>query len=74
MKDQQVKADGLESGYWLYSDGWTVWGIAILRNGEKPIKIDQQTFKETIEKRLEHYATAIQKAIDDKVKEDSKKK
>ncbi len=62
MKTENGKKDELESGYWLYSDGFAAWGIAMVRNSEEPIKIDRKVFELPVEGKLEYFVKATEAA------------
>jgi F0F1-type ATP synthase epsilon subunit len=68
MKENSKSAKNSESGYWLYGDGTVRWGIALLRNEEAPIKVDEKVRLGSVDERIAYHQTVIaakQKAEDD---------
>lgn len=52
--------EDLVQGYWLYNDGFAAWGIAMMRNGEEPVKIDKKEYDLSTEERISVYNTKIE--------------
>jgi hypothetical protein len=56
MANQPV-IDETPSGYWLYEDGRSFWGVNVVRFGKFGIKISEALHKsEDVEARKAHYA------------------
>lgn len=73
MKEAKTgKKNELMSGYWLYSDGFAAWGIAMIRNDEFPIKIDRKVFELPIAEKLEYFVKTVEE--NRKAKEEAEKK
>lgn len=60
MKTDSKKKNEMESGYWMYSDGFAYWGIALVRNDEEPIKTDREVFDLPVEERLAHFIKTVE--------------
>lgn len=65
-------------GYYLYSDGYSSWGIGTLRNFEFPIKINKELHNKSTEDKLKYYQetmaakNAKEKEAADKEREEAK--
>ena len=51
--------DMLKSGYWMYKDGSSFWGVGVMRGAETPILTTREIHKaETVAEKLEWYKEA----------------
>lgn len=51
----QKAAQGSGHGYWLYDDGYSYWGINIIRFGQVGVQISEELHKKPVEEKLKWY-------------------
>jgi hypothetical protein len=56
-----TKDKGAKTGYWLYKNGSSFWGIGVQKSTEIPIPCTKELHKKTVEDKIKFYKEKMEK-------------